>query len=107
MTNLGKLKAKADTRYRQAKKSFFITQFLSYLAYSAFVIIKIMGLITISNMYLIAFVDMLFMAILFALIQKTYADMNKVFTDWVNYLNDDERKQMGLGDDCTCGGEVK
>ena len=30
--------------------------------------------------------------------------MNKVFTDWVNYLNDDERKQMRLDNDCTCDG---
>lgn len=106
-TNLDRLKAKADTQYKQAKKNFFITQFLSYLAYSAFATIKIMDLITVNNMYLIAFVDMLFIAILFALIQKTYTDMNKVFTDWVDYLNDEEKRQMGLGDDCTCGGQVK
>ena len=80
---------------------------MSYLAYSAFATIKIMGLITVSNMYLIAFMDVLFIAILFALIQKTYTDMNKVFTDWVDYLNDEEKRQMGLGDECTCGGQIK
>ena len=107
MTKLGILKAKADARYKQAKKKFFITQLLIYLAYSALAIIKIMGLINVSNMYLIAFVDVLFIAIFFALMQKTYTDMNKVFTDWTNYLTDDERKQMGLGGDCTCDGQVK
>lgn len=70
MTSLDLLKTKADARYKQAKTRFFIIQLLSCLAYSAFATIKIMGLINISNMYLIAFVDMLFIAILFALMQK-------------------------------------
>lgn len=107
MTNLDILKTKAEARYKQAKKKFFITQLLSYLAYSALVIIKIMGLISIKNMYLIAFVDILIIAIFFALMQKTYTDINKVFTDWTNYLTDNERKQMGLGGDCICDGQVK
>lgn len=107
MTNLDKLKLQAYIRYEQAKTRFFIIQLLSYLAYSALVIIKIMGLISIKNMYLIAFVDILIIAIFFALMQKTYTDINKVFVDWTNYLTDDERKQMGLGGDCICDGQVK
>lgn len=104
MTNLDKLKVKAYVRYEQAKMKFFVTQALSYWAFCTFLIIKIMGLVKIENMYLIAFVDILIIAIFFALIQKTYTDMNKVFTDWTNYLTDDERKQMGLDSNCNCDG---